>query len=236
VVGRAAWHSFAFFLRTAAATLLDVDINELDAGVRTTYVETEAGRLLDVQAFLTDRLENGAGYCTWLSEPENSRDLLSHVSVDTADTLAERWTRDDHAGGCTASCNKCLREFSNQPYHGLLDWRLALDMARLAADGDATIDLTSRWGGRPNPWATILARIPAIMDKLDYISEDPSGDLRVFFKRGDRKRAWVEIHPLWQKDHPRVRATIERLEESVKGCSPGLLNPFLLLRRPAEFV
>ena len=36
VVGRAAWYSFAFFLRTAASALLDADVNELEAGVRTT--------------------------------------------------------------------------------------------------------------------------------------------------------------------------------------------------------
>ena len=65
--------------RTLPTKQLDVDINELDAGVRTTYLDTEHSRLLDVQAFLTVRLENGAGYCTWLSEPENFRNLLTHA-------------------------------------------------------------------------------------------------------------------------------------------------------------
>lgn len=236
IVGRAAWYSFAFFLRTAAATLLDVDINELDAGVRTTYIDTSDGRVLDVQAFLTDRLENGAGYCTWLSDPENFRALLTQASVEMLDKLAERWTRDDHLSECTASCNKCLREFGNQPYHGLLDWRLALDMARLAVDADAVIDLTTDWGGRPNPWKAICARIPAIMDKLGYELEDSPGEPRLFFHRGDRKRAWLEIHPLWQEDHDLVRAARKRAESLEPGCVPGLLNPFLLLRRPADFV
>jgi DEAD/DEAH box helicase domain-containing protein len=237
VVGRAAWYSFAFFLRTAAATLLDVDINELDAGVRTTYIDdAEHGRILDVQAFLTDRLENGAGYCTWLSEPENFRNLLTHADVEIVDRLAERWTRDEHGAECTASCNKCLREFSNQPYHGLLDWRLALDMARLAVNPDAPIDLTTDWGSRANPWKAIQARIPAIMEKLGYALEDPVGNLRVFFHHDDRKRAWVEIHPLWQEDYVQVVATVDRVKQSVPGSSPRLLNPFLLLRRPADYV
>jgi hypothetical protein len=236
IVGRAAWYSFAFFLRTAAATLLDVDINELDAGVRTTFIDTPGGRVLDVQAFLTDRLENGAGYCTWLSDADNFRSLLTQASVEVADKLAERWTRDDHLNECTASCNKCLREFGNQPYHGLLDWRLALDMARLAADSDAAVDLTTDLGGRPNPWKAIRARIPAIMDKLGYDLESPAGEPRVFHHRGDRLRAWVEIHPLWQDDHELVRAARDRAKGRVPGCVPGLLNPFLLLRRPADFV
>src|SRR5258708_7170628 len=36
VVGRAAWYSFAFLLRTAAAAQLDVDTLELQAGFRST--------------------------------------------------------------------------------------------------------------------------------------------------------------------------------------------------------
>jgi hypothetical protein len=191
---------------------------------------------LDVQAFLTDRLENGAGYCTWLSDPENFRALLTQASVEMLDKLAERWTRDDHLNECTASCNKCLREFGNQPYHGLLDWRLALDMARLAADPHAAVDLTTDWGGRLNPWKAIRARIPAIMDKLGYDLGSPPGEPRVFHHRGDRKRAWVEIHPLWQVDHDFVIAARKRAASAVEGCVAGLLDPFLLLRRPADFV
>ncbi len=236
VVGRAAWYSFAFFLRNAAAVLLDVDINELDAGVRTTFVDTPEGRVLDVQAFLTDRLENGAGYCSWLSVPENFRALLDHSSVACVDGLAERWTPDDHLNECTASCNKCLREFSNQPYHGLLDWRLALDMVRVAADPSATVDLTTDWGARTNPWKPICAHIPAIMDKLGYDLEAAPGQSRLFFKRGEPKRAWVEDHPLWQEDHELVQVARDRAKTLVPGCVPGLLNPFLLLRRPADFV
>jgi DEAD/DEAH box helicase domain-containing protein len=168
VVGRAAWYSFAFFLRTAAAALLDVDINELQAGVWTVPAGGADDPSVDVQAFLNDRLENGAGYCTWLSNPENFRALLEHRRTDVLDTLAEQWTREQHGQDCSASCNRCLREFNNQSYHGLLDWRLALDMARLAADPDALIDLTSGWGNRPNPWKSLQATVPAVLDKLGY--------------------------------------------------------------------
>jgi DEAD/DEAH box helicase domain-containing protein len=44
--------------------------------------------------------------------------------------------------GCTTSCPDCLRDFSNLQYHSILDWRLGLDIARLALDPAASIDFT----------------------------------------------------------------------------------------------
>jgi hypothetical protein len=191
---------------------------------------------VELQAFLNDRLENGAGYCTWLSKPENFRMLLDHRRADVLDTLAELWTREQHVRDCSASCNRCLREFNNQSYHGLLDWRLSLEMARLAADPDASLDLTTDWGDRPNPWRSIQATLPAVMDKLGYGPPTEVGSLRAFAHRQNPQRVWVEIHPLWQKDHADVDKAVRLLKGGIPGCEPDLLNPFLLLRRPADFV
>jgi hypothetical protein len=233
VVGRAAWYSFAFFLRTAASVLLDADVNELEAGVRTTLGPSGE---IEYQAFLNDRLENGAGYCTWLSNAENFQRLLDHARPDLPDTLAAKWTDDRHVADCSASCNKCLREYGNQQYHGLLDWRLALEMARIAADPGASIDLTSAWDGRPNPWGTVQATVPAILDKLGYSPLPPAGQLRAFARRQDPQRVWIEIHPLWQSDHAQAAEAVQQIIARTPGTFPRLLNPFLLLRRPADFV
>jgi hypothetical protein len=40
---------------------------------------------------------------------------------------------------CDTSCNLCVRDFYDMPYHGVLDWRLGLDMVRLAATGAAIL-------------------------------------------------------------------------------------------------
>jgi DEAD/DEAH box helicase domain-containing protein len=129
-----------------------------------------------------------------------------------------------------------LREYGNQQYHGLLDWRLALDMARIAADPGTSVDLTSAWGGRPNPWSTVQATVPAILDKLGYSQLPPAGKLRAFARRQNLQRVWIEIHPLWQPDHDQATEAVRLLKERSLTCTPGLLNPFLLLRRPADFV
>jgi len=46
-----------------------------------------------------------------------------------------------HANECHTSCPDCLRDFFNLPFHNILDWRLGLDLARLALDANAQIDL-----------------------------------------------------------------------------------------------
>lgn len=81
VEGRAAWFSFAFFLRTAAAAELDIDTQEMDAGFRTL---PDAARRPIGQAFLSDKLENGAGYCQWLGEAGNFRRVLQQGDVNYA--------------------------------------------------------------------------------------------------------------------------------------------------------
>ena len=52
------------------------------------------------------------------------------------------------ANTCRTSCPDCLRDFSNLPYHPILDWRLGLDIARLALDPAAPIDFSvTYWQG-----------------------------------------------------------------------------------------
>ena len=139
VGGRAAWYSLGFFLRTAAATELDVDPTELEAGFRA----INENEIPIGQAFLSDKLENGAGYCRWFGKPERFQKLLNQANPDISDNLANAWLQGSHSHECDTSCNACLRDYHNLSYHGLLDWRLALDMVRLAASPTATVDLVS---------------------------------------------------------------------------------------------
>lgn len=130
---RAAWYSFGFLLRGIAATMLDIDRQELQVGVRPR--RTVWGT--DAEVFLSDTLENGAGYATYLGRDEVFPKLLQQC-------YDERPRLEAHTGSmCDSSCYDCLRDYSNMPYHGLLDWRLALDMVRLARG--ETIGLDDYW-------------------------------------------------------------------------------------------
>ena len=237
VEGRAAWYSLAFYLQTAAAAILDIDTTELDAGFRA----TKENDLTVGQVFLSDKLENGAGYCRWFGNPEHFQLLLDQAKSDKPESLAHLWMKDTHNNECDTSCNTCLRDFHNLPYHGLLDWRLALDMARIAASATETIDLVSPWGKSKNPWSVLLqgdnAPVPVTMQRLGYSEPINFGDLRGYVKRGRTvKKIWIECHPLWTTDHPSYITAAKEAKSDNPGYKVDMMNPFKALRRPADYV
>ena len=234
VEGRAAWYSLAFFFRTAAATELDIDQTELEAGFRAI---NENGIPIG-QAFLSDKLENGAGYCRWFDEPDHFQKLLDQAKPDISASLAEVWMQQlNHE--CDTSCNACLRDFYNLPYHGLLDWRLALDMARLAASSNATIDLVSPWGNHENPWRVLLqgnnAPVPATMRRLGYGQSVNFADLQGYV-HNLRPQIWIERHPLWMDEHSAYCAAVTAAQQQYPDHLIRPMNPFRALRRPADYV
>ena len=242
VVGRAAWYSLAFLLQTAGAAKLDIDITELKAGFRTTK-EKESDMMIG-QVFLSDKLENGAGYCRWLGELDHFQYLLNQAKPDASGTLAERWIKKSFNHECDTSCNACLRNFYNLPYHGLLDWRLALDMARLAASSTATIDLVSPWGEHENPWkhlvrGTNTAAVPATMQRLRYGQPEEFAGLSVYVKQASSQKIWIERHPLWTDEHPVYQEAFTAVRQKYPKFphnSIRPMNPFIALRCPADYV
>ena len=242
-IGRAAWYSFAFLLRVAAADLLDADTLELDAGFRTLPRDGRAS----AQAFLCDKLENGAGYCTRLADPSHFAFLLAQADPGLKDSVAAKWLSDGHGKDCDTSCNLCLRNFYNIPYHGLLDWRLGLDMARLAATGTSP-DLTSEWVSAQNPqvrvqnpWKRLVDLLPGILRRLEYDVDPPRtfGSLRAFIRphrQPSQTRLLLVSHPLWTTEHTLLQqAVVDARQQFPKARIDGI-SPFLAIRRPAEYV
>jgi hypothetical protein len=231
--GRAAWYSFAFFLRTAATTWLDVEPSELDAGIRT--FTGPAGP--EAEAFLADHLENGAGYATALGQRDWFVALLDQADPAQGQ-LGQAWFAEHHRAECDSSCHRCLRDYLNLPYHGLLDWRLALDMARLVSSSSAPISLTEPWeSGRPNPWESLVvgsaSPIAQTLTQLGWQGPQTVGRLIAFQKAHERKLL-VLRHPLWADDHPVWRETIESLSADPE-YRVRAANPFRILRTPTFY-
>ncbi len=236
VEGRAAWYSFAFWLRTIASAYLDVHPDELQSGTRT----YGGDGIPFAEAFLCDKLENGAGYCNLLGQPEIFSILLEHSNPNSQpngqESIAAKWIHQEHLD-CDTSCNKCLRDYSNMPYHGLLDWRLALDMARIAS-GETNIDLTSDWQGGENYWKSVtLKGIPETMRKLHFTSIEEMNGLRLFVRhQKNRLKVLIETHPLWTTEHPILAQTWNQVQSKYGGYEITLMNPFRTIRRPSDYV
>lgn len=233
VTGRAAWYSFAFWLRVASASLLDVDALELQAGFRS----LEQNGAIIGQAFLCDQLENGAGYCRFLAQPNEFQQLMRLADPSIQGSIARQWMNPQgHRSDCDTSCNLCLRDYQNLAYHGLLDWRLALDMARLLSNPASPIDLNSSWGNFQNPWLNLVQNpIPAALQRLGYCTSVQFGTLTGYVHQNPQRRTIKIIrHPLWNDDHPEWIAAVAIAHTQYPGYQVEAANPFMVLRRPGD--
>src|SRR5207247_7688610 len=129
------------------ADLLDVDERELKVGLR---VVREATGQVTGQVFISDSLENGAGYSSRLGQPAQMEQLLQYVTGVSNPTFHAPLV--SHT--CQTSCPDCVRDFSNLAFHNILDWRLGLDLARLALDPTAPIDFNVAY------WQTLAVTAP----------------------------------------------------------------------------
>ncbi len=134
-----------------------------------------------------------------------------------------------HAAECDTSCSLCIRDFHNLAYHGLLDWRLALDMTRIASSSDATVDLDSQWNDHYNPWSNLVAGsnapVPAVMARLGYEPPAEFGPLRGYVKHKQRL-VMIERHPLWRDDHPSWGAAESAARKRYPECEVKGMEPF----------
>ena len=225
---RAALYSFGFLARRAAADRLDVHEREISVGPR---VLRNAAGDINGQIFISDSLENGAGYASLLGRPAETKALLQYMVGLGSSTFHGFLVGPLHAGpgpnACTTSCPDCLRDFSNLPYHSILDWRLGLDLARLALDPAALIDFTiPYWQG-----LDASAAIPyfAAMPGWKHVT---IGGLQAG-RRGNQ----IEIitHPLWDCDPNRFGPQLAAAyaQATAAGCQQvQFKSVFEVLRRP----
>jgi DEAD/DEAH box helicase domain-containing protein len=236
VEGRAAWYSFVFMFRAAAASLLDIDVQELSAGFRTVKRDGRASG----QGFLSDTIDNGAGYCRWLEQEINFKAVISSCLSDELGSIATMCLDTKHSEACDTSCNICLRDYYNLQYHGLLDWRLGLDMFRIISGGAGTIDFKTTWDKIKNPWANVfIGENPIatkILGELGFDITDVVSGMPIYFSER-RQKILVSAHPLWDLDvHKGFTQAATQAKEIYQCNNVRAVNPFRLLRRPVDLL
>jgi DEAD/DEAH box helicase domain-containing protein len=186
VNGRAALYSLGFMMRRAAAVRLDIDERELKVGLR---IVRDPNAQVRGEIFISDSLENGAGYSSHLGMPAEVENLLRFLNGQGDPSFYEPLVAGSHANTCQTSCPDCLRDFSNLAFHNILDWRLGLDLARLALDPNARIDLTVSY------WQDL-----AVATATAYFASQPQWQfLTLAGVPAGRRGNIIEIvvHPLW---------------------------------------
>lgn len=222
--GRAALLSFGYLLRRAIATQLDIDEREIKVGIR--VMQDATGQVVG-QVFISDSLENGAGYSSVYGDPTVAENLLRYIVGQTSGVFYDPIAKNSHRDDCRTSCPDCLRDFSNLVFHNILDWRIAFDLSRLALDANATIDFSvSYWQG------------------LDQVAASPyfkAVDLQRTQFAGlevgqDGKYAEIIVHPLWDCDNhnnfvPQL-ASAHAQAMAVGASDIKCKSVFEILRRP----
>jgi Lhr-like helicase len=231
---RAAWLSFGYLAREAAWRLHDVSPGELRVGVQPVGSAADG---LAAEAYMADELENGAGYCTYFLAGEKQLDeLIGYMATEVARHAGHKNSAGDP---CGTSCYECLRDHGNAGIHGMLDWRLAADLAHLALTGafdPATRDLYNH--GLAELFCRAFASDGWKLDDVNGmpVARDDSGG-----------RAFLVTHPFEDlsrsKLSPRLRAAFAELEgrgheivqlhEAAGAERPGtVVTSFDLARRP----
>ena len=186
---RSAYISWGYLVRNSIASYLDIDSSELSIGF---YISPHTQK---AEVFFVEKLENGAGYCNFLSG-RKYKDVPKKAIIDPLNlggVIYEQLVNKEHLEECTSSCYDCIRDYSNQFMHGILDWRLGLDLARLSMDKNATVDFTI------NYWMShIKNTIIPLLVNMGYKVEHNNN---ILFGSRLNGSGILVVHPFWSKEY-----------------------------------
>lgn len=185
----------------ASKELFDVDPDEfeiLPPGIKV----RDGKKVLSLQ--IADELVNGSGLCNQLAQASGSGEpyvimvIRKILSGDEGSPIAELMEK-THARECLTGCYRCLHRYGNQQYHGLLDWRLGLDVLRILMDPNYRCGVDGDYGSSSlDDWpevASILAKEAAALFNLEVHIEGHVPLISI----GEGK--WVPVlHPFWSLD------------------------------------
>ena len=230
---KAAWYSFGFMVRRAAAAVrLDVNEAELEMGLQPFRDFNVPFEPPSARIFLSDALENGAGYSSLLGDPDEYERLLNIIlGLDQQDqgNFHNPLVSEDHRHECATSCHRCLREFGNMAYHTILDWRLALDMARLSLDENAPINFNQGYWrdlvDRQGPPCFAAFNIPCEQIESALVGVD-----------ANMGEAIIVTHPLWDTAPGNQGEELADIVSEIasRGLAPKFVSIFRALRFPFD--
>jgi hypothetical protein len=191
------------------------------------------GKLIPILQ-IADHLVNGAGFVRALAD--NNHELLRSI-IESTVTDSQKYPLDkalegDHEQICEQACYRCLLRFRNQPYHGLLDWRLGLAYLASLRSADFSCGLDHDFTDYQflSSWPTIVQRdVERARREFPSLEDCTVGGLKAL--RFDKKSPWAIVaHPLWNPETPYGRlanAVAEMGNEAFQ-----IVDSFNLARRP----
>lgn len=236
---RAAAISAAYIIVNRAALELDIDPEEFDVLEPRIYRASNGRAVPLIQ--IADHLVNGAGFCERLAalnadgNPMIGELIRSIVTDDKQYPLADFLLIDgshDHPKECDQACYRCLQRYSNQSYHGLLDWRLGLAFLGILNNASWRCGLDGNFKGAGlTGWPDLARGYAQDMGRFSEVEMRDVAGLTAF--RFAETTQWnVIVHPLWDADMLEgiVGAAADEIEETT-GSLPTFVDTFELARR-----
>ncbi len=161
---KAAWYSAATILQRAIA--LELDVDSLDIEIASVHKLGDDSNARGAELYLADEHPNGAGLVDWASR--HWADLLQGC-VEATGPLATlgRMIREECKRRSTTdqvwrSPDVLLRGFRNRQLHGLIDWRLGIELLHVMRDPlfvpgrDALVEA---WNVGEESWDVLASRL-----------------------------------------------------------------------------
>ncbi|SIR50507.1 DEAD/DEAH box helicase [Pseudacidovorax sp. RU35E] len=247
---RAAWYSAATILQRAIA--LELDVDSLDIEIASVHKYLEDSAVAGTELYLADDHPNGAGLVGWASR--NWRALLDgcidgsgeHARLGTM--VREECRRATQSGQVWRSPDLLLRGFRNRQLHGLIEWRLGLELLRVIQD-PAFVPGRDRffedWGVGLSSWEALASELAdaycSAYEKGTLARQTgPAGSHGWLAQAGiagqEATAFYLVSHPLWSAsitDDGPINAALVGWARSMGATSIHLVDSFNLSRRMA---
>ena len=208
--GMAVWYSLGTLLSEAAARILEINPDEIQAGVRP--MRDPPGRVLG-EVFIYDDVPGGAGYARAI------RDNLEEV-VQLALEMGRHCPNPD----CDAACYNCLLGYRNQRIHNLLDRELGTAVLEFLLHGQDPVIPVAKM---PSLAASLRAFTPRWWE-MSEPAQDSGPFSMVFRRNGEKPLGLIALHPLSAWPQPE---DLKKILETT-GIIPKVCTSFDIFRRP----
>ncbi len=220
---KSAWESLAELVSKQISIIEDFEPGEISVG--RIFCNYEDENTNGWGFYISDNLDNGAGYALEYSKKEKFNNLIEAIETDMVNNLL---MKGDHSRCCTTSCYQCLRNYFNRNDHQKLDWKLALDLLGLFKSSDAEFNFDKPW------WQSYLNFVLPL--KLSGITGTNftinNSEKYGQYLTNDQDIAILPIHPLVHIEHFDFADIRTEFLESVNKRGGGVLDVYDFERKP----
>lgn len=226
---RAGIISAGHLIQRVIADRLDIDPDEIEMG-NLVRRQLAASKWIS-EIVLSDTLPNGAGFVNWASK--NFEIILKNAcKPEDATSYAGQILSMSHAARCDSSCYDCLKTYRNMSFHGLLDWRLAINYIRILNDMNYKVGLDGEF-----QTPELSGWLESAFKARDVFVQSFNGYSKI--KLGilpgitAGNKTFVLVHPYWDFRRP-TGILAEAIADAKNGVNAPM-NTFDLIRRPGWY-